>query len=214
MLCWATTIFAADPSTESSPLPATPRRQAVTFLRKEVSDLIEPVLRDFPEDVYMTLVAVKFYDMSYPRKVMAILEEGLKYHPENVDLNNMAAKIALKDGDYEKAILFGQKALAINAKNPALHEDLAEAMLFSGHYQQAVTTLDNKVALLGGSERSYWLLGKGHMFLKNYEKAKDYYEKAYQKNPGSAIIYYSNIIFSTRINPHGFQIIDNQVWVE
>jgi tetratricopeptide (TPR) repeat protein len=163
-------------------------------LRKEVSDLIESVLRDFPEDVYLTRVAVRFYQQcGSPLKVMALLEAGLKCHPDNFDLNNTAAKIEFKNGHYEKAILFGQKALAINAKKPDVHEDLAEAMLFSGQYQQAVQCLDNKVALLGGSERSYWLLGRGHLFLENYEKAKDFFEMAYQKNPHSAIDYYSNM---------------------
>ncbi|MBC8392102.1 MAG: hypothetical protein H8E17_05995 [Deltaproteobacteria bacterium] len=201
MLCWETTAFASDQSTESLPFPVTPRREVTAFLRKEVSDLIESVLKDFPEDVYLTRISAKFYfECKEPLKSMVLLEEGLRYHPENFDLNNMAAKIAFQNGDYEKAIRFGQKTLMTHAKNPNTYEDLAEAMLFSGHYLQAVECLDKKIALLGGSERSYWLLGKGHMFLMNYEKAKEYYEKAkeyygkaHQKNPSSLIVYYSNM---------------------
>ncbi|MHC4257433.1 MAG: tetratricopeptide repeat protein [Planctomycetota bacterium] len=160
--------FAASEPAEPSRFDATAQEQVSAFLQKQVSDLIEPVLTDFPEDLFLTRVAVKFYQQSKnPRTVMATLQKGLEG--------------------------FGQKALAINPQNPAVHEDLAEAMLFSGHYQQAVACLDTKIALLGGSERSDWLLGKGHMFLKNYDTAKDCYERAYQNNPGSAIIYYSNM---------------------
>jgi len=118
---------------------------------------------------------------------MALLEEGLKYNPNNFNLNNLAAEVAFTNGDYEKAISFGQKTLAINPKNPVVHEDLADAMLYSGHYRQAVEVLDKKIALFGGSERTYRLLGRGYSFLKNDEKAIEYYEKADQINPGSTI---------------------------
>ncbi|MHC4233128.1 MAG: tetratricopeptide repeat protein [Planctomycetota bacterium] len=186
--------FAASEPAEPSRFDATAQEQVSAFLQKQVSDLIEPVLTDFPEDLFLTRVAVKFYQQSKnPRTVMATLQKGLEHHPQDFGLNNTAAEVAFNNGDYENAIRFGQKALAINPQNPAVHEDLAEAMLFSGHYQQAVACLDTKIALLGGSERSDWLLGKGHMFLKNYDTAKDCYERAYQNNPGSAIIYYSNM---------------------
>lgn len=191
-ICWSTTALAQAHPAEPAPFHTTTQEQVAAFLRNKVPVLIEEVLSDFPEDAYLILVEIKFYQQcKNPLKVMALLEEGLKYHPENFNLNNMAAKVAFTNGDYEKAILFGQKALAVNAKNPILHEDLADAMLFSGQYQQAVDVLDKKIAVFGGSERSYRLLGKGHSFLKDYEKARDYYEKADQINPGSTIADYS-----------------------
>ncbi|MHC5182699.1 MAG: tetratricopeptide repeat protein [Planctomycetota bacterium] len=190
----AATAFAEVRPSEPPAFPATPQQQAAAFLRKELPGLIESVLRDFPEDAYLTLVAFKFYQQcKNPRKAMAFLEEGLKHHPKHFDLNKMAAKAAFNNGDYEKAIRFGRQALTINVKNPTVHEDLAEAMLFSGQYPQAVEVLDSKVALLGDSERSCRLLGKGYSFLKNYQKAIDYYEKADQMGSGLTIADYSNM---------------------
>jgi tetratricopeptide (TPR) repeat protein len=183
----ATAVEETSPG-EPSPYHATAQQQAAAFLRKEVSELIEPVLSDFPEDAYLTLVAVKLNQQcKHPRRVMALLQEGLNYNPANFNLNNTAAKVAFTNGDYEKAVLYGQKALAINPKNPTVHEDLAHAMLFSGQYQEAVEVLEKKITLFSGSERTYRLLGKSHMLLKHYEQAKDYYEKAIESNPSSTI---------------------------
>ncbi|MHC4288191.1 MAG: hypothetical protein ACYSSJ_07835, partial [Planctomycetota bacterium] len=76
--------FAASEPAEPSRFDATAQEQVSAFLQKQVSDLIEPVLTDFPEDLFLTRVAVKFYQQSKnPRTVMATLQKGLEHHPQD-----------------------------------------------------------------------------------------------------------------------------------
>ena len=166
------------------PVDNVAQQEAVGYMKTEIQELTAQLLREFPEDSYLMIIAAKFYKQcDDPHKVMAIMENGLKYNPENIELNKIASQVAFGTGQYEKAVFFGKKILAIDSKYPEIYENLADALIFSGEYLEAVEMIEKRIETFGDSARSYWLLGKGHLLLMNYEKAKECYEKAFKKDP-------------------------------
>ncbi len=148
-------------------------------------------MRDFPEDASLIKLAVEFeWKNNNPGKAMMLLEQGLKHAPADPDLNNKMAQIAYAIGEHDKAIKYWKKALEISDEMKYLQEDIAEALMFLGKYQEAVETLEEKNKDSSPSARSYYLLGQGYLQLENYEKAKEYLEKAVVGDSSQSVMCY------------------------
>ena len=183
VICLPVIAFAEN-GREASVFERSAHREAVDHLREEVSSVLEQLMTVFPKDARSSFLAAKFYqECNSPKKVMEILKEGLAYNPQSYDLNLTAFEVSTNTGDYENAISYGNKAIAIKPNNIKLHDDLAEAFISIGDHSQAIELLENKTKSFGPSVRSLWLLGQGHTLAQNHEKARDYYEMALKKGP-------------------------------
>ncbi|MBW8001345.1 MAG: tetratricopeptide repeat protein [Planctomycetes bacterium] len=186
ILCTAIIIFRPAKPLDNSSLPfeGTAQQQAAGFLQEQLSETIEQLLKDFPGDEEITQLAARFHNqLNRPYKAMALLEQGLKYHPKSFNLCNMMGDTAFKKGEYDKAVTYWTRALKITPREIKLHEKIADALILSGEYNEAATRLEVKIKLLSPSGRSYYLLGQAYFQLKEYEKAKQSYQKAKEFNP-------------------------------
>ena len=169
---------------ESSASQVAQQQQAVIFLKEQTSELSKQLLGDFPENLQLTLIVATFHRLcNSPYKTMDVLEQGLKYHPKNSELCKAMADTAFKNGEYEKAIIYCKKVLQLSPEKWDMHNNIAEALIFLGKYNEAVETLEERSKAFAKPVRSYWLMGQAYMQMENYEKAKEYLEKGIKIKP-------------------------------
>jgi tetratricopeptide (TPR) repeat protein len=185
MIGWATiTVFAQTGSSAPPPFDVTKQQQAAKYMRTEIQTVADRLLKDFPEDVSLTNPITQFYQESKsPRRVMDILRQALKYNPENYNLVTKAARVASKNGMYDESFMYWKKAIQIQPSKVQIQINLADVLMSLGRYQEAVGEIESKIVAAGASARDYWLLGQCYMQLRDYEKAKDYYQRAHQNGP-------------------------------
>ncbi|MBW8002160.1 MAG: tetratricopeptide repeat protein [Planctomycetes bacterium] len=159
-------------------------QKAAGVLRERLSVVSEELLKDFPDDIEVIKRSVEFYrHCQNPYRMMEVLEQGLRFNPGNYGLCVQMAKIAFNNGEYEKAVTYWGKALAIKPGAWQLHDNIAEAYISLGRYSEVVEKLEAKIKVSPRSARSYWLLGQGYMKVKKYEKAKECYDMVLEINP-------------------------------
>ena len=163
----------------------TDQQRAAAFLKEQVSDISEQLLKDFPRDIYLVQTAVSFHRLcSNYYNAISVLEQASKDIPNNLWVHDIAAEIYFNNGEYEKALAHSRKALDISPKTLNIQDNIADSLLHLGRYPEAVKLLEEKVKVAPDSERSYWLLGKAYDQLEQLEKAKASFEKAIELNPG------------------------------
>jgi tetratricopeptide (TPR) repeat protein len=161
-----------------------PRYQAATSLRQPMGEIVDTLLKDFPDDPHLIWLAVSYHRLcDNPVKATSLLEQGLKSNPESLALCSTMADLSFKTGQYEKAVTYWKKALQLGQKKGALYNNLAEAQISAGKNQEAIETLEKSFKTFPPTGKSHFLLGKAYLQLKDYEKARDHYEKALELNP-------------------------------
>ena len=177
---------------------STAPQKAVGFLKNQISAIAKQLLKDFPRDAYTIESVATFYrQCNSPDKAIALLEQGLGYHPNNLSLCVTMGETVLENGQYDKSVKYLKKAMEISPENLELYDKMADALMSSGDNKQSVQKLEDKINKaqfpnLPAAARSgsYYLLGQGYMQLENYEKAKQCYEKAIEITPDHPDRYY------------------------
>lgn len=172
IVLWSAILLFSNPSI-SSGLESTARQKAAGFLKNQISVIAEQLLKDFPKDAYTIESAATFYrQCNSPNKAIALLERGLRYHPENLSLCITMGETALENGQYDKSVKYLKKAMEISPENLELYDKMADALMSSGDNEQSVQTLEEKINKaqfhnLPAAARSgsYYLLGQGYMQL-------------------------------------------------
>ena len=78
ILCITAVWFWAVRLSSKSVIETSPEAQAVIFLRKQVSEMTEDLLRDFSEEAILIKLAVEFeWKNNNPSKAMMLREQGL-----------------------------------------------------------------------------------------------------------------------------------------
>jgi tetratricopeptide (TPR) repeat protein len=172
----------------------TAEQQAADLLKNEISSLVEQLITEFPNDMQLIGRATVFYRINREfSKAKKLLEKGLSINPKDRILCNLAADIAYRRGEYEKAAnlwrtVLGQSPNKIQLyKKMQLHKNIAQSLIFSGKYTEATKELEQLIAVSPESAVSYSLMGQAYLQLRQYDKAEYYYQKAFELNPN----YYS-----------------------
>jgi tetratricopeptide (TPR) repeat protein len=161
-----------------------PRYQAAASLRQPIGDIVEVLLKDFPDDPHLIWLAVSYHRLcDNPVKATSLLEQGLKSNPKSHALCSTMAELSFQTGHYEKAVTYWKKAMPLGPKNTAFYCNLAEAQISAGNNQEAIATLEKSVKAFPPTAKSHFLLGKAYLQLKDYKTARDHFEKAIKLNP-------------------------------
>ncbi|MBC8392100.1 MAG: tetratricopeptide repeat protein [Deltaproteobacteria bacterium] len=185
VLCWGVTAFPEDQPAEPALFHATPQQQAAAYLKEQVSDISEQLLKDFPKDIYFVQTSVSFHRLCKNYyKAIGVLEQASKDLPNNFWVHNIAAEVYFNNGEYEKALAHSRKALDISPKTLSVQDNVADSLFHLGRYSEAVELLEEKIKTSPHSARSYWLLGQTYVQQEQLEEAKEYYQKALELNPG------------------------------
>lgn len=161
-------------------------QKAAGFLKKEVLEIADGLVEEFPENEVLRIFAVEAHLMCLNyTKAKALLEKGIGLNPRYGEFYQRMACIALHHGEYDKAITYWKKTLEISPERSELNMDIAEAIMSSGKYRQVIKELQKYIEIFPKSDLSYYLLGQAYLQLKEYHESKKYFEKAIEIRPNN-----------------------------
>lgn len=197
IIFWGIKTFSPPASEPAFVEGVTSEQEASDLLKKEMLEIADELIGEFPADERLRTLAVKAHlaCLNYTQ-ARVLLEEGIGLNPRHGDFYQRLADIASHHGQYDEAVTYWKKALEISPERTELKIAIAEAILSSGRYRQAVEELEEYIKTSAGSVHVYYLLGQGYLQLKEYDKSKKYFEKALEIRPsysnanyGLAIVY-------------------------
>jgi tetratricopeptide (TPR) repeat protein len=185
------------PQTASSAL--TPQRE-VAALKKEELELVERLMREFP-DVVDPIVLMGNVQGRHGNTTGAIRfwRKALDLSPRRADVYSGMGWLAMRKGECEEAILHWRKAVEIAPQMPGLHNSIARALTVLGRRDEAIEELERDIQISPESSLSYFLLGQEYLQQKQYKKAKRNYETAISLQPDLTNAYYGLFTVCSRL---------------
>ncbi|EDL25725.1 tetratricopeptide repeat domain 12, isoform CRA_a, partial [Mus musculus] len=143
-----------------------------------------------PQTPEVSLSAMENADEMSPDAFLASVEKDAKERAKRRRENRVLAD-ALKEkgneafvrGDYETAIFFYSEGLGKLKDMKVLYTNRAQAFIKLGDYQKALVDCDWALKCDENCTKAYFHMGKAHVALKNYSKAKECYQKIEEINP-------------------------------
>ena len=168
-------------STAYSELPV---EQQVTALKKEEMELVQAVMRDFPNNAAAIEQMGNFLSRHGQRtEAVVFWQKCITVDPNYFNAHRGLAMVALDRGEYEQAFEHYRTAAWIRPEAEGIHAKMGEALVGLGRYDEAIREVQEEIRISPQSATAYFLLGQAYLKQKAYEKAQSHYEKALELNP-------------------------------
>jgi tetratricopeptide (TPR) repeat protein len=160
--------------------------------RKEGIEIVERVAQEgnlAREMAHVNLGIIYFEEKRYADAIR-VFQEFVERYPNNIILHNFLGRIFLADKQYDRAIFEFQKVATLDPSIAKAQYFIGTALVLQGkkeRFPEAETELQGFLAKTTDRLwRSYTLYWLGTLKEKqgDNEKAKDYYEKAFELNHG------------------------------
>ena len=163
----------------------------IAALEKESIEIAQTLIKDFPNEADpLGLIGMVYSRYDQTAKALEYWEQALSRAPDRPDLYDAMAAVALRKGEYEKAVELCRKGLGKSAQRPHLRCQLVEALNGLGRTEESLGELLSAIALAPENGEFHRLLGKTYALLNEHEKARTSYEMAIRLEPRSASAYY------------------------
>ncbi len=180
--------------------PELSARQEVAALKKEELELVERLMRDFPDNVNPVVLMGNIWERhGEATKAVEFFKQVLEVDPNRPGIYTSIGWFAMHKGQYAEAIGCWRKALEIDPKTPGLHNSIAVALMGLGEQDEAIEELNKDIQISPRSSFSYFLLGQLYLQRREFEKAKENYEKAIAIQPDYTNAYYGLFTVCTRL---------------
>lgn len=181
----------ANPNSPASVDRALVPEREIAALKKEELELVERLMRDFPDNVNPVVLMGNIWERhGDATKAVEFFKEVLEVDPNRPGIYTSIGWFAMHKGQYEEAIGYWRKALEIDPKTPGLHNSIAVALMGLGEQDEAIEELNEDIHISPQSSSSYFLLGQLYLQRREFEKAKGNYEKAIAIQPDYTNAYY------------------------
>lgn len=152
-------------------------------------EMCQTELRQDPENYDFNFLLSQAYAFSGKWNEALVLLNGLVVRfPQNIDVLLLRARIESWKKNYRRAEAGYKKVLAISPGNLEALTGLAEISSWKGDYNRAII-LYEQIAKRQDEQRAAGLadtmfrLGRVHMWSGNYDKAREYFGRAFQLEP-------------------------------
>lgn len=115
----------------------------------------------------------------------AHIDEGLKHFPDDFFLNKIAAIRSLRRGDYRKALVYAEKALAKDNLDYALYTYSGLCYLHRKNYTDAMVLFEKSLEINSDAVENYYYIGLIYDNQQKYDRALEYYRVFLKLNPGN-----------------------------
>jgi tetratricopeptide (TPR) repeat protein len=177
----------------ATPEDATPPRVAteqVAALKTEELNVVRRLIQDFPKSVEpIVLMGSVQFRHGNTTEALAIWKQALQRNPNLPRVYEDMGWFEMQKGNYEQAIAHWRKVLQINPRTPEVHSGIARALMGLNRHDEAIEALQKEIRIAPTSF-SYFLLGQEYLQQKQYQEAKDSYEKAIAAQPDMTNAYY------------------------
>lgn len=127
-----------------------------------------------------------------PTQALAELIKANDQDPNNPVIRNTLGVAYLAKGMVRQAVYQFEKALELDPEYAEAYNNLGAALLRDGRAQEAVTPLTKALSrpTYATPHFAYFNLGQAYFALKDYEKARHYYEEAVKLSPSYSLAYH------------------------
>jgi tetratricopeptide (TPR) repeat protein len=165
-------------STAAQPSLPWPPSYDTSTLPAETGRLIDGLLEDFPHDAEAVYASGWIYHyFLQAEQAERCCRDSLALDPNYAKAHNLIAKIKNRHGDFAGAVEHWRKACELD---PELHEaglQLGMVLLNTGKPEEALPVLQVQSARHPGTQEWFYL-GQAHFQLREYQQAKEAYEKS------------------------------------
>jgi tetratricopeptide (TPR) repeat protein len=195
-----TTDTNSNESTEPNS-PATDPQQKIAALKKEELEIVETLMKDFPDSVNAIMQMANLWERhGNADKAMEYFRKVLKKDPKRADVYKGMGWFYMNKQEYAQAIEHWQTALEIDPNIPEVHKNIALALMGQNKQSQAIEELEKEIKISPDSSLSYFLLGQIYLDQQEYEKAGENYKKAIEIKPDYTNAYYGLFNMSARLH--------------
>ena len=154
---------------------------ALTFYQLEEKERAIELLKQVKlmdesfNQVYYPLAQILF-DEGLHDEVIEIIEEGISQNPYETSLYHLASDTAYHLGDKDQAKQYLEEVISLEIDADLSKMRLAELLLKEEEYEEVIQLMDT----LENKEQSFseWILAQAYNGLEEFDKAKEFYEKA------------------------------------
>lgn len=154
---------------------------ALTFYQLEENERAIELLKQVKlmdesfNQVYYPLAQILF-DEGLHDEVIEIIEEGISQNPYETSLYHLASDTAYHLGDKDQAKQYLEEVISLEIDADLSKMRLAELLLKEEEYEEVIQLMDT----LENKEQSFseWILAQAYNGLEEFDKAKEFYEKA------------------------------------
>ncbi len=133
--------------------------------------------------IFELIVRYEYYNIRQePEKALPLLEIQAELQPNNLVLLEQLAFSYLKYNRHDKALATFQQLSRLSPGNLSLRSYAGSMFLNQGQYDEGIDWIRRAIADAPGFWRHYAVLGELNLFKKDYEKAREAFQKAIALN--------------------------------
>lgn len=164
--------------------PMAPRVPADQPERREVVEVADGLLRDYPdspEALYARGVILSRY--GFNDEAVKTWEACLELVPNLAPAYERLGIEAFQRGDTDKAVEMLRKAVQADPDSPAAGLYLGESLNNLGRMKEAIPVLERFLKVSPRTPEPYFQLAQAWAYLKDYRRARDYHAAALKEDP-------------------------------
>ena len=156
-------------------------RAVMAAVKQEQLDVAARVLKDFPNDpAALSTTGNAYADQNLFSEAMNYWRQSLKINPNQAGIYHNIARSYSARSQHEKAVKAWRKLIQLGRRTPKIYNNLADALMSVGQTSEAVRLLEKQFPPSSRNERTHYLLGRGYLQLREYEKAREHYTRSFR----------------------------------
>jgi tetratricopeptide (TPR) repeat protein len=130
--------------------------------------------------------AISLHKKGYLDEARELYEEVVKARPSQVDTLYLLALVSAQSRDFERAVAWLDKAIALQPHNAPFHSDRGNALQALERFDAAVASYDRAIAIKPDFALAFYNRGNALRALKRFDAALDSYDRAIELKPDLA----------------------------
>lgn len=127
--------------------------------------------------------AISLHKKGYLEQARELYEEVVKARPKQIETLYLLALVAAQSRDFERAVGWLDKALAVQPRNAPFHSDRGNALQALERFDAAVASYDRAIAIKPDFALAYYNRGNALRALKRFDAALESYDRATELKP-------------------------------
>jgi tetratricopeptide (TPR) repeat protein len=154
-------------------------------LQSEAVKLADQLVHDFPSEVEALFIRGLILNKFVSRdEASRCWEACVRHKPDYAEPYYWLGRELFKKGEYEEAVAHLRKAVELNAPQPDVRIQLADALLSLNRADEALPVLQEQVRLAPRETAGFFYLGQAYFSLDQLDLAAEHYRRALDLNPG------------------------------
>ncbi len=154
-------------------------------LQSEAVKLADQLVHDFPSEVEALFIRGLILNKFVSRdEASRCWQACVRHEPEYSEPYYWLGRELFKKGEYEEAVAHLRKAVELNAPQPDVRIQLADALLSLNRAAEALPVLHEQIRRAPHETAGFFYLGQAYFALDQLELAAEHYRRALDLNPG------------------------------